>query len=134
LGDRKAAYERALAKCEEYVARVILPLGTDAKGKHKKLEGNTVTFSVRACPSSVAIYDQTQVPLDYQTATVTIKMPAAQWKSFLDTLDLETRARLVDAARVEFTVAKAAVRAALDAEHAVPGAAVAPAKYSLVRK
>jgi hypothetical protein len=54
LRDRKAAYERALAKCEEYVARVILSLGTNAT--------------------------------------------------------------------------------ALDAEHAVPGAAVAPAKYSLVRK
>jgi len=39
LRQRKAASERALARLEEYVIETIENLGTDGKGRHRKLEG-----------------------------------------------------------------------------------------------
>jgi hypothetical protein len=134
LQDRKQAYTRALAKSEEYVIRVIQSLGTDGKGKYKKLEGNTVTFSLKHCPPSVSITDETRVPPEFKTATLTLKMPALQWEALLDTLDLEARARLLDGAKVEYTPSKTAIKAALEAQNAVPGAAIVTGKYSLIRK
>jgi len=50
LRQRKAIFERALARVEEYVIATIENLGTDSKGKYRKLEGKTTTFSLRGCP------------------------------------------------------------------------------------
>jgi hypothetical protein len=64
LQERKQSYARALAKSEEYVIRVTQSLGTDGKGKYKKLEGNTVTFSLKRCPPSVSITDEPKCRLN----------------------------------------------------------------------
>jgi hypothetical protein len=54
-GPQTGLYPRS---CEtEYVTCVIQSLGTDGKGKYKKLEGNTVTFSLKRCPPSVGIIE-----------------------------------------------------------------------------
>jgi hypothetical protein len=134
LQERKQTYARALAKSEEYVTRVIQSLGTDSKGKYIKLEGNTVTFSLKRCPPSVSITDETNLPPEFKTATLTLKMPVLQWEAFLDTLDLEARALLLDAAKREYTPSKTAIKAALEAQQVVPGAEISTGKYSLVRK
>src|SRR5271157_4885207 len=57
LQERKAFFERAIEKMEGYVIRVIEMNGPDAKGKYPKLEGKTVTFSIKDCPPSVEITD-----------------------------------------------------------------------------
>src|SRR3954464_2400918 len=44
LSHRNAFYQRATDRMEGYVAMVIVSLGTDGKGKFRKLEGNTSTF------------------------------------------------------------------------------------------
>jgi hypothetical protein len=113
---------------------IIQSLGTDGKGKFKKLEGNTITFSIRKDPVSVQVVDNALLPAAYQSATVSIKMPAEQWAGVLDSLDFETRAQILDGARVEYVPLKTAIRKALEAEAAVPGAQLAPTKYSLIRK
>ncbi len=134
LQERKEVYMRALEKAEEYVGRVIQSLGTDRKGKWKKLEGNTVTFSLKKNPPSVRITDEGKIPAAYQLANATIKMRAEQWTLFLDSLDLELRAQLLDGANVEFTPSKSAIKAALEHNEPVAGAELPPASYRLERK
>src|SRR4030095_9022596 len=46
LRQRKAAFERALARLEDYVIGTIENLGTDSKGKYRTLEGKSTTFSL----------------------------------------------------------------------------------------
>src|ERR1051326_8948692 len=72
LQQRKASFERWRERLEEYVIRTIKSLGTDPKGKYRKLEGNTVTFSLRACPVSVEITDARAVPREFKAVTVKI--------------------------------------------------------------
>ena len=72
--------------------------------------------------------------MQYKVANVSLRLPAEVWETFLDTLDLELRAELLDGARVEYTVSKTAVKAALEAEQPVPGATISERTYSLVRK
>ena len=49
LRERKATYQRALDRIEDYVTHTIEVLGRDAKGKYRRLEGKTVTFSLAGC-------------------------------------------------------------------------------------
>jgi hypothetical protein len=134
LQQRRQSYERVLAQTEEYLVRTIQLLGTDSKGRYKKLEGNTVTFSLRACPPSVDVINESEIPTEFKTATITIKIPASQWEGLLDKLDLESRAQFLDCGQVEYTPSKTRIKAALDAGQAVPGAGMAPRSYSLVRR
>ena len=74
LRERKAAYQRAFDRIENYVTHTIEVLGRDAKGKYRRLEGKTVTFSLAGCPPSVEVTDESAVPAEYKT--LTLKLPA----------------------------------------------------------
>src|SRR5664279_3767150 len=93
LRQRKATCERALARLEDYVIGTIENLGTDGKGKYRRLEGKTTTFSLRACPPSVEATDESAIPAEYKT--LTLKLPAVVWEQLLDGLDLEQRAAIL---------------------------------------
>jgi hypothetical protein len=134
LQARKQAYTRVLARLESYLVRVLEALGLDSKGRSKKLEGRTVTFSLRRNPPSVVIRDESLIPLSYKTALVTLKLSVEQWNRLLDSLDLELRALILDGARVEVTPSKHAIKAALESSTEVPGADIAPVSFSLARK
>lgn len=131
---RKAACLRTLDKLEAYLVRIIESLGPDAKGKPKKLEGNTVTFQLRKLPPSVSIHDEAQIPLSCKTAAVSLKLPAEQWNTLLDSLDLETRALIADGAKVDLVPSKTAIKAAIESSTEVPGASIPPPGYRLERK
>jgi|SRR5581483_3711523 len=134
LQERKQAYARVLDHLEAYLIRVLESLGPDSKGKPKKLEGRTVTFSLRRNPPSVLIKEESLIPLPYKTASVTLRLPAEEWNRLLEALDLEIRAIILDGARIEVTASKHAIKAALESSAEVPGAEIAPVSYSLVRK
>jgi Siphovirus Gp157 len=55
---REEFYEKVFARMESYVARVIESLGLDAKGKRKKLEGNTITLALHGCDKRVEVTDE----------------------------------------------------------------------------
>jgi hypothetical protein len=124
LQARKRGFERASELAEHYVVRTMEALGK------KKLEGHTVTLSLRACPPSVELRDELAVPVSYKRISVTL--PAAIYDQVLDSLDVETAAVLLDAGG-NLSVDKLAIKAAIEAGHDVPGAALARRK-SLVRK
>ena len=132
LQDRKALYERAFGQMESYVSRVIDSLPLDAKGKRQKLEGNTVTFSLRGCDKRAEVTDEMLVPTKYKRVTLTL--PAESWELVCDSLDLDLRDQIlgeVKSPKVE--VSTSLVKADLKADIAVPGAALAGGSY-LVRK
>jgi Siphovirus Gp157 len=132
LDDREALYDRAFAQMEAYVSRVIDSLGLDDKGKRRKLEGNTITFSLRGCDKRAEVTDEMALPTKYKRVTVTL--PAETWELVCDSLDLDLRERVlseVKAARAE--VSTSLVKADLKADIAVPGAKLAGGTY-LVRK
>jgi hypothetical protein len=84
LRQRKATYERALARLESYVIETIETLGTDSKGKYRPLEEKTTTFNLRACPPSVDVTDEAAIPAEY--TMLLQKLPAVTWQQLLDRL------------------------------------------------
>jgi hypothetical protein len=133
LRARKAAFEDAAERIKRYVVRVIEAQGADAKGKYPKLEGRTVTFSLRKSPATVEIRNEAEVPVDYKAISLTLPVPL--FESVMDALDCDLAGRLLDRSRQEdITLDKRAIKAAIDSGTAVPGADYAPEKHSLVRK
>jgi len=132
LRQRKAAFERALARLENYVIETIEHLGTDGKGKYRRLEGQTTTFSLRACPPSVEVADEAAIPAEYKV--LLLKLPAVTWEQLLDGLEIEQRSAVLGQVKSpEVTVDKRLVKAAIDGGVDVPGAGLAIGRHSLRR-
>ena len=133
LKQRKAAFERALARLESYVIETIENLGTDEKGKYRTLEGRTTTFSLRLCPPSVDVTDEAAIPADFKT--LLLKVPAVAWEQLLDGLGIDQRAAIVAKVETpEVRVDKRSVRAAIESGAHVPGADVVFGRHSLRRR
>lgn len=129
---RESLYQRALDRMESYVMRVIESLGTDAKGKRKKLEGNTITLSLHGCDKRVEVTNEVAVPTKYKRVTVTLS--AETWELMCDSLELDLREQVlgeVKAPKIE--VSTSLVKADLKAGIGVPGTQLAGGTY-LVRK
>jgi hypothetical protein len=132
LRQRRATCERALARLEEYVIGTIESLGTDTKGKYRTLDGKTTTFSLRACPPSVEVTDESAVPAEYKT--LTLKLPAVTWEQLLDGLEIEERLAVLGQVKSpEVSVEKRSIKAAIDGGADVPGAGLATGRHSLRR-
>jgi hypothetical protein len=132
LKNRRSVYQHALERLEEYVLRTIRSLGRDAKGKYRKLEGNTITFSLAACPPSVELVDEAAVPSDYKVFT--LKISGGAWESFLEQLEEKQLAALVRAVNYhEISVDKRLVKAAITAGDSVAGASLTRDKTWLKR-
>ncbi|MGA2119864.1 MAG: siphovirus Gp157 family protein [Bryobacteraceae bacterium] len=132
LRQRRATFERALARLEEYVIETIEHLGTDSKGKYRTLEGKTTTFCLHACPPSVEVTDESAVPAEYKT--LTLKLPAVTWEQLLDGLEIEERVTVLGQVKSpEVSVEKRSIKAAIDGAAEVPGAGLAPGRHSLRR-
>jgi hypothetical protein len=132
LRQRRSLCERTLARLEEYVIGTIESLGTDSKGEYRALEGKTTTFSLRACPPSVEVTDESAVPSEYKT--LTLKLPAVTWEQLLDGLDIEQRVAVLGQVRgPEVTIEKRSIKAAIDGGADVPGAGLASGRHSLRR-
>jgi hypothetical protein len=81
LTARKALFERAAARLREYVRWTIQSMGQDEKGKFKKLEGHTVTFSLRKLPDTLEVADPAKVPSEYKS--LTIEVPQMAWEKYI---------------------------------------------------
>jgi hypothetical protein len=120
LQERKGTFARILDRTESYIVRILQSLGQDAKGKWQKLEGRTVTFSLRKQPPSVAIDNESVVPSAYRKATIRISAPL--WEELLDSVDVDLASRVLDAARRSDEVSKSLVKGAIEGGTEVPGA------------
>jgi hypothetical protein len=120
LQERKAEFEANLEKLKRYVVQIMDAIGT------RKLEGNSVTFSLRKCPPSVEITDEAAIPANYKTAT--LQMPGYLADQVLDALDIDAPVTL------NWSVDKRGIRAALDGGLDVAGASFAPERSTVVRK
>lgn len=131
LQSRVQWFEHVLERLEGYVVQIIESFGADPKGKFRKLEGKTVTFAIRGLPPSVNILNEAEVPVACKKAVV--KLPAAQWETLLDSLDLELRAQVLDTAKVDYEVSKTLVKEAFERKEAVAGADLKIGGHRLVR-
>jgi hypothetical protein len=132
LKKRQAGFVAAVERVEQYVLSVILKLQPDKKGRYPKLEGKTSSFGAALNPPSVNITDDTLVPASCKTVTITMPLPV--WEAALDSLDLEARRQVEDAAkRPEQAVVKALVKQALK-DGPVEGARLADPAWRLVRE
>ena len=105
-------------------------LGTDSKGKYPRLEGKTTTFSLRACPQSVEVTDESAIPAEYRI--LLLKLPAVTWERLLDGLEIEQRSAVLEqVSRPEVSVDKRSIKAAIGID--VPGAGLAIGRHSLRR-
>ncbi len=100
LQERKKFFERRREQLEKYVVAVLEKLPETKLGA-RSLNGATSSLSLRACPPSVAITNQLEVPARF----VTIKQ--------------------------EFVIDKRAVKEAIEAGENVPGAALVTGKHAL---
>ena len=132
LRERKAAYQRALDRIENYVTHTIEVLGRDAKGKYRRLEGKTVTFCLAGCPPSVEVTDESAVPAEYKT--LTLKLPAVAWEQILDWLDTDQRQVVSEVVKREgISIDRRAIKAAISSGTGIPGADLTIGKTSLRR-
>lgn len=129
----KKSYQRAKERLEEYVVHVIRSIGPDETGRYRPLAGRTATLSIRACPPSVEIRNEEFVPSQYKMLTVTV--PLAQWERAIGRMDADDATELLrSVTRMEISIDKRAIKAAIDAGETVPGADLAIGKYTLIRK
>ena len=132
LRERKAAYQRAFERVENYVTQTIEILGRDAKGRYRRLEGKTVTFSLAGCPPSVEVTDEAAVPAEYKT--LTLKLPAVAWQQILDWLDTDQRQSVFGHVKFQdILIDRRSIKAMISAGTSVPGTDLAIGKTSLRR-
>jgi hypothetical protein len=86
------------AKMEAYLSRVIEGLGLDSKGKRKKLESTTITFSLRGCNKRAEIADEMAAPQKFKRVTITL--PAETWELLCDSLDPDLREQVLHGSEV----------------------------------
>jgi Siphovirus Gp157 len=128
----KKEREAAQARLEAYVSYCIEAQGKDKAGKYKKLEGNTTVMFLRSCPASLEVHDLDAVPLDYQSATVT--MPASTWNDVLNALEEDFRERVLREVVCNLSADKRGIKGAIEAGVEIPGATLVTGKTTLMRK
>jgi hypothetical protein len=132
LQERENFYEHVLERVEAYITRVIDSLGLDAKGKRKRLEGNTLTLSLHGCDRRVEVTDEAAVVSQYKRITLTL--PVDMWDLVCDSLDLDLRDQVLGAVKsAKVEVSASSVKAALKADVAVNGARLADGTYVVVK-
>jgi hypothetical protein len=97
-------------------------------GKDRK----TTAFSLRACPLSVEVADETAIPAEYRM--LLLKLPAVTWEQLLDGLEIEQRSAVLRQVKIpEVTVDKRSIKTAVDGGADVPGPGLAIGRHSLRR-
>jgi len=123
LKERRDTYQHAADKLREYVKGVLDAIGPDEKGKHPKLEGNTITFSLRNNPQGVKILDEAEIPPEYKN--ISIKLSAVTWETIIMALPDAQRASViqeVDANSPKLEVSKTKIKKAFENGDEVAGA------------
>lgn len=95
---RKASFDANLERLKKYVVDIML------QNMLPKLEGHYNTLSVRQCPPSVEITDESAIPSSFQTVKTVV------------------------------SIDKTAIKKAIQQGHTVPGADLIIGKYTLARK
>jgi hypothetical protein len=132
LRERKAAYQRAFDRIEDYVMRTI-GSRQGCQRKVPQVGGQNGHFQPGwVFPPSVEITDESAVPAEYKT--LTLKLPAVAWEQILDWLDTDQRQAVSGIVKHEgIAIDRRLIKAAIGAGTRVPGADLAIGKTSLRR-
>jgi hypothetical protein len=114
LAQRKQLFERAADRMRDYVRWTLETIG------QRKLEGRTVTFSLRKMPDVLQVNDEASVPPAYKT--LVIEVPADAWSRHIESCG--DRGILDAIVRAESKLDRRALLAALKNGAALPGVAI----------
>jgi hypothetical protein len=134
LMDRASRYNAALeALDEDVIKRAILSLPRDRDGRPAKLDGQTTTLQLRACPESVKASDEQKIPSAYKIASA--KMPAPAWESLVVLAmrqdSVATTTILEKVTRSDLALDKVAIKKAIKSGIEVPGADLATNNFTV---
>jgi len=113
----RGSLESGLARFKDYLVRCIELSG------QKKVEADNGSLAIQANPESVEITDLELVPDEFKT--VTVKMPAAEWRALVQEYDG------LGEFDATFTASKTQIKEALKAGREVPGCDLRFGKWSL---
>jgi hypothetical protein len=128
LAERKAIFERAADRMKAYVKWTIQQMGTDERGKFKKLEGKTVTFSLRKLPDILQVDDEAAIPAEFKTLVITV--PAAAWEQHLAACAARD-ALLAAVIHIEVKLDRRGLLALLKEGLELPGTDIRPGDFGL---
>jgi len=80
---RRRVIANTTARMEKYIIAVIRAIGPNKDGKHCKLVGTTVQFSLRRSPDSVEITSEDLIPAEFLTEKITYQARKADIKKAL---------------------------------------------------
>jgi hypothetical protein len=131
LAERKHMFERAAERLRTYVKWTIESMGQDEQGKWRKLEGRTVTFSLRKLPDILQVDDELTIPAEYKTLVITV--PAAAWQRHLEACsDRDVILAAITATEVKLDRRRLLARLKEGAE--LPGADIRLGDYGLAMR
>lgn len=107
--------ENMKARLKRYGVAAIRALGSDEKGKFRKLMGHTLTLFIRALPASVEIKDEAAIPSEFKR--VSVQMPAQLYERLCVLAPIIAELPLKD-----LHIDKEAIKKALESNRDVPGA------------
>jgi hypothetical protein len=129
IEERKLFFQRLKKRLSGLMQYAIESRGTDDKGRYRRLDGKSFSFSLRANPPSVAVTNEDVVPDDKKFITVTL--PLDEWRALVKNADIDL-SQVTDKGKV--CVSKTAIREAIDAGLEVPGADLNIGGHTLVIK
>jgi hypothetical protein len=132
LMERKQRFENAAARMRNYVRWAIQNvLGQDERGRWRRLEGRSVTFSLRKLPDVVEVDDEAAIPAEFKTLLITL--PASAWQRHLEACS--DRAGLLAAiAHIEVRPNRRELLAQMKAGADLPGAHLRWGDYGLTMR
>lgn len=124
----KGHLESRRERIARYIMGIIQRFGRDGK----RLDGTVGTLTLARNPESTDITDETAVPSEYKTLTITV--PATAWEEHIRTHEWfsgERAAILDQITRTEVQIDRTAVKAAIKAGTEVPGGDLKLGEYRL---
>jgi len=132
LQERAGRFLAAREQMRRYVLMIVERLGSDVKGKPRKLEGQKYTFSSRQNAGTVEITDAALIPEIYRRITLTLD--GATITRVIASADAETAGALMKALESATpNVDKRSIKAAIDGGESVPGADITYGTSLVVR-
>ena len=131
IRNRRDRIARFQAEFERYLISIIDRFAVPDRRGVKRLEGNISSMRMQKNPDSVAITDETAVPLAFKDVVLT--MPAQLWEALVERLEKDERAGFeTQIKKTEFKPDKRALASELKNGTEIAGADLKFGEYRLV--
>ena len=127
-------YRHVAARARASLEYVLRALGRDEKGKWPKLEGHTVTLSLRNNPVAVTVTDEDAVPPQYKRFH--LQVWGDTWGEILAALPAPLHQRVleeINERKIDTEISKTRIKQAISEGQDVPGADLEESQSVVIR-